>query len=100
MSEESEAAVRRVLDAMENTHRRVVAVGWSTVVITLGAYAWLAYVDRTTGTDVRRLLMAAVLALTCLTAWATFALAVIVLRSSRRILRAIELSAARRVDMP
>jgi len=38
--------------------------------------------------------MVAVLALTCLIAWATFALAVVVLRSGRRILRAIELSSA------
>jgi len=93
MKDESDAAVKRVLDAMENTHRRVVAFGWLTVVLTLGAYAWLSYVERS-GADVRRLLMVAVLALTCLIAWATFALAVVVLRSGRRILRAIELSSA------
>jgi hypothetical protein len=61
------------------------------VVGTLGAYAWLDHVARTT-TDLRRVVMAAVLALTSLTAWATFALAIVVLRMGRRILRAVELT--------
>jgi hypothetical protein len=87
-----------VLDAMESTHHRVVAAGWLTVVATLGAYAWLDYVARTSA-DVRRLIMAAVMALTCLIAWATFALAVVVLRSGRRVLQAVELSAMQREDL-
>jgi len=95
MISESDASVRRVLDAMESTHRRVVVAGWLTVVATLGAYGWLDHVARTS-VDVNRLIVTAVLALTCLIAWATFALAVVVLRSGRRILRAIELTATRR----
>ena len=91
----SDAPIRKVLDAMEGTHRRVVSAGWLTVVATLGAYAWLDHVARS-GTDVRRLIMAAVLALTCLIAWTTFALAVVVIRAGRRILLAVELSAVER----
>jgi hypothetical protein len=77
---------------MEGTHRRIVAAGWLTVVGTLGAYAWLDHVARTSA-DIKKLIMAAVLALTCLIAWSTFALAIVVLRSGRRVLRAIELNA-------
>jgi len=94
MNSASDASVRRVLDAMERTHRRVTAAGWLTVVATIGAYVWLDHVENTTA-DVRQLIMAAVLALTCLIAWATFALAIVVLRSGRRVLRAIELTATR-----
>lgn len=94
MNSASDASVRRVLDAMERTHRRVTAAGWLTVVATIGAYVWLDHVENTAA-DVRQLIMAAVLALTCLIAWATFALAIVVLRSGRRVLRAIELTAAR-----
>jgi hypothetical protein len=95
MNSESDASVGRVLDAMERTHRRVVSAGWLTVVATLGAYAWLDHVARTSA-DIKRLIMTAVLALTCLIAWSTFALAVVVLRSGRRILRAVELTATQR----
>jgi len=94
MMAESDAAVGKVLDAMERTHRRVLALGWLTVAATLGAYVWLDHVARTS-TDTKRLLMAAVLALTCLIAWAKFALAVVVLRMGRRILRALDLTTTR-----
>ena len=92
MSSKSDASIQRVLDAMEGTHHRVVGAGWLTVAATLGAYAWLDHVARTSS-DMRRLIMATVLALTCLIAWTTFALAVVVIRTGRRILRAIELTA-------
>jgi hypothetical protein len=86
--------VHSVLNAMEAMHRRILAVGWSTVAATLSAYLWLAHVAQTS-TDVRRVIMAAVLALTCLIAWTTFALAVIVVRTGRRILRMLDLVSSR-----
>jgi hypothetical protein len=92
MTPDSDASVRRVLDAMESTHRRVTAFGWLTVVATLAAYTWLDHVARTSA-DLKRVIMAAVLALTCVIAWTTFALAVAMLRMGRRILRAITLTA-------
>ena len=95
MNSNSDASIRKVLDAMEGTHRRVFGAGWLTVLATLGAYTWLDHVARTS-TDMRRLIMAAVLALTCLITWTTFALAVVVIRAGRRILRAVELSAVER----
>ncbi len=94
MNQESNTAIRNVLDAMERTHKRIYAVGWLCVVATLASYVWLDYVaDATPGMG--RVISAAVLALTCLIAWATFALAIVLTRAARSILRAIELTAAR-----
>lgn len=94
MKQETDTAVRRVLDGMERTHKRIYAVGWLTVVATLASYMWLDHVaDATPG--IGRVISAAVLALTCLIAWATFALAIVLTRAARSILRAIELTAAR-----
>jgi hypothetical protein len=80
--------------ATPQLYRRVLALGWLTVAATLGCYVWLDHIAPTS-TDTKRLLMAAVLALTWLIAWSTFALAVAVLRMGRRILRAFELTTTR-----
>ena len=95
MNDALDPAVRNVLEAMDRTHRRVVATGWLAVAISLGSYAWLAHVAASSQ-SVSRIVMAAVLALTSVVAWSTFALAVVVLRMGRRILRAIELAAGPR----
>ena len=91
MSRETDPALRKSLDAIDSIRRRVFKGGWLAVAGTLGAYAHLAYLQRTTD-NVERLLSASVLALTCLIAWATFAITLFVLRMTKRILRAIDLA--------
>ena len=61
------------------------------VALTLGAYGHLAWVQRVSD-NLERLLGAAVLAMTCLVAWATFAIVLIVIRMAKRILHAIDLA--------
>jgi hypothetical protein len=85
-----DSPVRHVLDRMESMHRRVVMFGWLTVAGTLGSYAWLSHVANASKGDDRRLIMAAVLALTAVIAWSTFALATLITRIGKRILRALE----------
>ena len=91
MSPETDATLRKSLDAIDSMRRRIHAVGWLVVVLTLGAYGHLAYVERISD-NLERLLGASVLALTCLIAWATFAIVLIVVRMTKRVLRAIDLA--------
>jgi hypothetical protein len=91
MSQETETALRKSLDAIDSFRRRITVIGWLTAAFTFGAYLWLAYVARTSN-DLKRLLMTAVFALTCIIAWSTYALAVFLVRMTKRILRAIELA--------
>ncbi|MCM3876680.1 MAG: hypothetical protein NEA02_09710 [Thermoanaerobaculia bacterium] len=91
MSQESETALRKSFDAIDRIRRRVLMGGWLAVVVTLGAYAHLYYVSRTSH-DVEKLVGASVTALTCLIAWAEFAVILIVIRMTTRILRAIDLA--------
>jgi len=91
MREESEVILRRSLEAIDGVRRRIVWSGYLAVAITFGAFLWLAHVARTSD-NMKRLLMAAVLALTCVIAWSAFALAIFMVRMTKRILRAIDLA--------
>jgi hypothetical protein len=91
MSQETETALRKSLDAIDSFRRRITVIGWLTAALTFGAYLWLAYVARTSN-DLKRVLITAVFALTCIIAWSTYALAVFLVRMTKRILRAIELA--------
>ena len=91
MSQETDMALRKSLDAIDSMRRRIYTVGWLVVLLTLGAYAHLAYVQRVSD-NLERLLSAALLAVTCLIAWATFAIVLVVVRMARRILHAIDLA--------
>lgn len=91
MSPETDLALRKSLDAIDSMRRRIYLVGLLVVAFTLGAYAHLAYVQRVSD-NLERVLSAAVLAVTCLIAWATFAIVLVVVRMARRILHAINLA--------
>ena len=91
MSPETDMALRRSLDAIDSMRRRIYMVGLFVVASTLGAYGHLAYVQRVSDNP-ERLLSAAVLAVTCLIAWATFAIVLVVIRMTKRILHAIDLA--------
>jgi hypothetical protein len=86
---ELDSPVRHVLDRMENTHRRIMIFGWLTVAGTLASYAWLSHVANTSN-SVQRVIMASVLALTSVIAWSTFAVAILIFKMGKRILRALE----------
>jgi len=91
MSEEQELVLRRSLDAIDHIRRRFWLAGAVVVAGTFGAYFWLDHIARTSD-SLERLIMAAVLALTCVIAWSTFALAIFLTRMTRTILRAIHLA--------
>lgn len=90
MSETGET-LRKSLDAIDSVRRRVLAGGWLAVVVTLGAYVHF-YRVMNAGRSVETLVGAAVLALTCLIAWAEFAVILIIVRMAKRILRAIDVA--------
>ncbi|HVS00757.1 MAG TPA: hypothetical protein VMW27_29320 [Thermoanaerobaculia bacterium] len=92
MSPETEATLRKSLDAIDSMRRRVYVGGWLTVVFTLGLYARLSYLHQTTD-SLEKLLGASVAALTGLIAWTSFAIILIVIRTAKRILRALEVLA-------
>jgi len=89
--EQSATPLRSALDATDSMRRRVLTGGWLAAAMTLAAYLYLWHVHRTTD-DVGRLVMVAVTAVTCLIAWTALAVILIVIRMTRRILRAIDLS--------
>ena len=91
MSPETDMALRKSLDAIDSMRRRIHLVGLLVVAGTLGAYGHLAWVQRVSD-NLERLLSAAVLAMTCLVAWATFAIVLIVIRMAKRIVHAIDLA--------
>lgn len=91
MSEEQEIVLRKSLDAIDHIRRRIWLVGTVVVAGTLGAYFWLDHIARTSH-SLEKLIMWAVLALTCAIAWSTFALAIFLARMTRTILRAIYLA--------
>ena len=86
--------LRNALDAADGIRRRVSTGGWLAAAITMAAYLNLWYVHRTTH-DVARLVVAGITALTCLLAWTTFAVILVVVRMTKRILRAIDLTTGR-----
>ncbi|HEV7241647.1 MAG TPA: hypothetical protein VGQ36_20615 [Thermoanaerobaculia bacterium] len=92
MSIETATVLTKSLKAIDSIRRRVLVGGWLAVLVTLGAYARFYYVLRgDSGLD--QLVGTAVTALTCLIAWTTFAVILIVIRMALRILRAIDLAA-------
>ena len=91
MSQETENPLRKSLDAIDGIRRRILVGGWLAVAVTLGAYVYFYYVLRTSDNPAK-LISASVTALTCLIAWAEFAVILIVVRMTARILRAIDLA--------
>jgi len=91
MATEPESPLRASLDMIDSIRRRVLLGGWLSVLVTLGAYVYLWHVHRTSD-NLERLLGASVTALTCMIAWAEFAVILIVVRMTGRILRAIDLA--------
>jgi hypothetical protein len=89
MAHEVVTPLQKSLDAVDRIRRRVYALGWIGVVATLAMYARLAYFHRTSD-NLERLLGASVAALTCLIAWIAFAIILIILKTSNRILRAVQ----------
>ena len=87
----SETVLRASLDAIDGLRRRIMWAGYFAVGMTFLAFGWLDHVARTSEST-RSLLMAAVLAITCVIAWSTFALAIFITRMTKRILRAIDLA--------
>jgi len=89
--QEPEALLRRSLEAIDSIRRRMLITGYVVVVGTLAAFLWLSHVASTSA-NVRSVMMAAILALTCVIAWSTFALSLFITRMTGRILRAIDLA--------
>jgi hypothetical protein len=86
-----EALLRRSLEAIDSIRRRMLIAGYVAVAGAFAAFLWLSHVA-STSTNVKSVVMAAVLALTCLIAWSTFALGIFITRMTGRILRAIDLA--------
>ena len=91
---ESQAVLRQALESIDHIRQRMLWAGYVAVAATLGAFAWLDHVAKSNASD-RSVIMAAILALTCVIAWSTFALALLVTRMTKRIIRAIDLASAR-----
>jgi hypothetical protein len=94
MAHESGEALERSLNAVDRLRRRVYLIGWIAVAGTLVVYTRLAYLHRSTD-NLEQLLAASVTALTFLIAWVSFAIILIVTRTAKSILRAIDLSSRR-----
>jgi RNA polymerase sigma-70 factor, ECF subfamily len=91
MSHETGDALQRSLNAIDSLRRRVYLLGWIVVAATLGVYLRLAYLHRTSD-NLEQLLGASVAALTFFITWVGFAVILIVTRTAKSILRAIDLS--------
>ena len=91
MSQETEIPLRKALNTIDSMRKRILLGGWAAVAVTLGAYGRFYYVLRHSD-SVGKAIDASVTALTCLIAWATFAVILIVVRMTKKILLAIELS--------
>ena len=92
MSQEIDTGLRKSLDAIDGFRRRILWGGWFAAAGTFGAFFWLSHVTRTSDSP-KKLLNAAVLAITFLIAWSTFASVLCIVRMTRRILRAIDIAA-------
>jgi hypothetical protein len=90
MPDHVESPLRNSLDVIDAMRRRTQLLGWIVVAVALTAYAHLAWVQRTH--NVERILNASVLALTTLVAWVSFAVILIMMKMTRRILRALDLA--------
>jgi hypothetical protein len=91
---ESQAVLRQALESIDHIRQRMLWAGYVAVAATLGAFAWLDHVAKSNASE-RSVIMAAILALTCVIAWSTFALALLITRMTKRIIRAIDLASAR-----
>ena len=91
MSGDAETVLTKSLKAIDGIRRRVLIGGWLAVLVTLGAYARF-YSVLKGSSSVDQVVSTAVMALTCLIAWTTFAVILIVIRMTSRILRAIDLA--------
>jgi len=94
MSQETGNTLQTSLDMIDRIRRRVVTGGWLAVAVTLAAYGYFYYVLNTSH-NLEKLVSASLLALTCLIAWAGYAVILMVMRMTSRILRAIELALSR-----
>ena len=94
MSQETETPLQKSLDTIDRMRRRVVMGGWVAVVVTLAAYGYFYHLLNTSH-DLERLVSASLFALTCLIAWAEYAVILMVMKMTGRILRAIELALSR-----
>ena len=74
---ESQAVLRQALESIDHIRQRMLWAGYVAVAATLGAFAWLDDVAKSNASE-RSVIMAAILALTCVIAWSTFALALLV----------------------
>src|SRR5262245_18925903 len=91
MSQEVETPLRRSLDSIDAFRRRITIAGWLVAASTFGAFYWMDHVARTSDNP-KKLMSAAVLAITFLIAWSTFALVLCMIRMTKRILRAIDVA--------
>ena len=89
MSQNTEAVLRKSLDSIDAYRRRVYGAGSVMFVFTLGMYARFFYVQRTSD-NVSGLIGASLAALTFVIAWTTFAVILVIVRMTKRVLRAIE----------
>ena len=92
MPQDTEETLRKSLDSIDGFRRRVFLGGWIVVAATFGAFYWLSHVLKTSNNP-KQLLNAAVMSLAALIMWCTFSVIIIVIRMTRRILRAIEIAA-------
>ena len=90
MSQEIDTPLRRSLDSIDAFRKRIAVAGWIVAASTFGAFYWLSHVMRTTDNP-KALLNAAVLAIVFVIAWSSFAIILVMIRMTKRILRAIEL---------
>ena len=93
----SEYVLANALHAIDHMRQRMMWAGYVAVAGTFGAFAWLDHVARPNA-SVKSVVFAAVLAVTCVIAWSTFALAIMMTRMTKRIIRAIDLASAPRSE--
>lgn len=86
--------LRKSLDAIDGLRRRLMWTGFVSVGSTIAAFVWLDRIVASSG-NINNVVMAAVLAVTCVIAWSTFALAIFMARLTKRVLRAIDLAATK-----
>ena len=91
MSQELETPLRRSLHSIDAFRRRIAIAGWIVAAATFGAFYWLSHLMRTSDNP-GELLNAAVLAIAFMIAWSTFPSVLCMIRMTKRILRAIEIS--------
>jgi len=93
MTHDHEVRLQKSLDSIDNLRRRMLWTGWLVAALNVCAYLWLDHVARTTDSP-KRIIMAAVVALTFMIATSTFAIVTFLLRLAKRILRAIDAAAS------